>query len=40
MCEKKQRDMADKEYEKSYFKPHFGPEETVDTIALKNSEEA
>ena len=33
MRQKKQRDEADKEYEKSYFKPHFGPEETVDTIA-------
>ena len=40
MKAKKQQDQADKEYERSYFKPHFGPEETVNTIAQKNSEEA
>ena len=34
------RDEAEHQFEKSYFKPHFGPEETVERINQKAVEEA
>ena len=40
MKEKKNRDFDSKEYEKNYFKPHFGPEETLVGISQKLSDEA
>ena len=30
--EKKERDKAEYDYEKQYYKPHFGPEETLETL--------
>ena len=40
MREKKIREEALRSYEKEYYKPHFGPEETIERINQKATEEA
>ena len=40
MKEKKHKDEEDRKYEKSYFKPHFGPEEDQARIKARVDEES
>ena len=39
MEEKKRKDVEDRNYDKSYFKPHFGPEEDQTRIKARVDEE-